>query len=110
MDTSYTTKHKENQWAMNRTQAKRNDQQMIPATHTNRLRERIRVGMIMDRFQKCINGEIELTSQQVACGKVLLNKVLPDAIAPKESADSNIKDVTCIPTWKLLEAIEGEIE
>ena len=87
---------------------KRSDQILIPATHANRLRTRIQTGMILDRFQKCIKGEIELTSQQVAVGKCLLNKVLCDAVQPKEDM-SSVKDVTHIPTWKLLEAIDGKV-
>jgi len=65
--------------------------------------------MIVDRFKKCVAGEIELTSQQVAAGKCLLNKVLPDAVQPKDAEVNAAKDVTHIPTWKLLEAIEGEV-
>ena len=81
-----------------------------PATYRNRLRERIRAGKMIGQLQKCVMGEIEMSPQQVAAARILLNKVLPDASPPK-TTDQNgheIKDVRHIPTWKLLEAVDGE--
>lgn len=88
---------------------RRSDQLMIPNTFGNRLRTRIDAAMVLEQFGKCVKGEIEMTSQQIAAGKVLLNKVLPDAQPPKESERQAAKDVKHIPTWKLLEAIDGEV-
>ena len=41
-------------------------------------RAKIQAAQIINRFMKCLNGEVELTTQQVSCGKALLAKVLPD--------------------------------
>lgn len=43
-----------------------------------KVRARIRVGMIVTRLQKHVAGEIELSQTQVAAANVLLKKVLPD--------------------------------
>jgi len=46
--------------------------------HDEETRAKIQAAQIINRFQKCIDGELELTSAQVSCGKTLLNKVLGD--------------------------------
>lgn len=46
--------------------------------HDDETRAKIQAAQIINRFTKCVNGEIELTAQQVSCGKTLLDKVLPD--------------------------------
>lgn len=46
--------------------------------HDDETRAKIQAGVIIDRFTKCLKGDIELTQTQVSCGKTLLNKVLPD--------------------------------
>lgn len=64
--------------------------------HDDETRAKIQAGVIIDRFTKCLNGEVTLDAQQVSCGKTLLNKVLPDLSAVsmdgemKHSADSTI--------------------
>lgn len=46
--------------------------------HDDETRAKIQAAQIINRFQKCIMGEIQLDAQQVSCGKTLLNKILPD--------------------------------
>lgn len=46
--------------------------------HDDETRAKIQAGVIIDRFTKCLQGDIELSAQQVSCGKTLLAKVLPD--------------------------------
>lgn len=46
--------------------------------HDEQTRAKIRAAQIINRFQDCINGKVELDAQQVSCGKALLAKVLPD--------------------------------
>lgn len=46
--------------------------------HDDETRAKIQAGVIIDRFTKCLNGELTLDAQQVSVGKALLNKVLPD--------------------------------
>jgi hypothetical protein len=46
--------------------------------HSEVTRERIRAGVIIDRFQKHFMGELELTPTQIRVGEVLLRKVIPD--------------------------------
>ena len=46
--------------------------------HSEVTRERIRAGVIIDRFQKHFMGELDLTATQIRVGEVLLRKVIPD--------------------------------
>jgi hypothetical protein len=46
--------------------------------HSEVTRERIRAGVIIDRFQKHFMGELELTPTQIRVGEILLRKVIPD--------------------------------
>jgi hypothetical protein len=46
--------------------------------HDETTRAKIQAAQIINRFHKCLMGDIELTASQVTCGKALLNKVLPD--------------------------------
>lgn len=82
----------------------------IPATYGNKLRKRIQCSKLIGKLQRCALGQEEMTSQQIQAAKVLINKVLPDAQPPKatDGVGNELKDVTHIPTWQLLEYIEGE--
>jgi len=46
--------------------------------HDDETRAKIQAAQIINRFESCLEGKVELSPQQVACGKALLNKVLPD--------------------------------
>lgn len=57
--------------------------------HDDETRKKIQAAQIINRFQKCIDGEVTLDAQQVSCGKALLNKILPDLKAIELSGDDN---------------------
>jgi len=46
--------------------------------HDEQTRAKIQAAQIINRFHKCVMGEVILDAQQVSCGKALLAKVLPD--------------------------------
>jgi hypothetical protein len=85
------------------------DSQMIMNTYPNRLRLRIKTSKILSKLQKCALGKEEMTSVQFQAAKLLINKTLCDAVQPKVDDMTAVKDITHVPTWKLLEAIEGEV-
>jgi hypothetical protein len=41
-------------------------------------REKIKVSNIVTRLNKCAQGEVEMTAQQIKAAEILLKKVLPD--------------------------------
>ncbi len=41
-------------------------------------RKRIQAGVIMDRLLKCINGDIEMSAQQIKAADIILKKIEPD--------------------------------
>lgn len=41
-------------------------------------RERIRLGVILQRLDACAAGEIEMTPDQVQAAKIILAKMIPD--------------------------------
>lgn len=70
--------------------------------HDDETRSRIQAALIINRFQDCLDGKVELDAQQVSCGKSLLNKVLPDL-----QAVSHDGEITLNPLQGLLDAIDG---
>ena len=46
--------------------------------HDERTRAKIQTSQIINRLEKLVNGEIEMTSQQVTAAGILLKKTLPD--------------------------------
>ncbi len=73
--------------------------------HDDETRAKIQAAQIINRFQKCIDGEITLDAQQVSCGKTLLNKVLPDLSSTTISGDEDnpIQTVTRVELVALTE-------
>ena len=53
----------------------------IDPRHSDRTREKIRTGMIVNRLQRYFKGEIELSAGQLKAADILLKKRLPD-LAP----------------------------
>lgn len=47
--------------------------------HQDMVREKIKIGQIIDRLEKHVAGEIELTSAQVQSAKILLDKTISNA-------------------------------
>jgi hypothetical protein len=60
-------------------------------------RERIRAGVIIDRFQKHFMGELELTLTQIRVGEILLRKVIPDLTHTDLSATFTRRYVVEVP-------------
>lgn len=73
--------------------------------HDDETRAKIQAGVIIDRFHKCIMGELELNQRQVSCGNALLNKVLPDLKAV--DFDGTIEHEAGNSIAALMEAVNG---
>lgn len=56
---------------------------------SDRWKEKIQVGVIMDQLIKHVMGEIEMSSTQIAAAKILLSKVIPDMAAFKAELEAN---------------------
>jgi hypothetical protein len=54
-------------------------------TQKDRMREKIRSSMMLDRLIKCFNGKIELSNVEANIGLKLIGKVLPDLKATEHS-------------------------
>jgi hypothetical protein len=55
--------------------------------HDNRTRAKIQTSQIINRLNKHIKGEIEMTATQVRSAEILLKKALPDLSAIHHSPD-----------------------
>lgn len=55
--------------------------------HDERTRAKIQTSQIINRLTKLVNGEIEMSAQQVTAAQVLLRKSLPDLSAVTLSGD-----------------------
>lgn len=75
----------------------------VKIRHDDETRSKIQAAQIINRFQKCVMGEITLDAQQVSCGKALLNKALPDLSSV--SMDGEVKHGLTDPLTELLERI-----
>ena len=47
--------------------------------HQDSVREKIKVGNVLDRLEKHVDGEIELSPTQVASARILLDKSISNA-------------------------------
>ena len=65
--------------------------------HMQETRDKIQAGQIINRLHKCVMGEIELSSQQVAAASKLLNKVLPDLQAAQITGDVHHHNYALMP-------------
>jgi hypothetical protein len=82
---------------------------MVANSYPNRLRSRIKTSKILSKLNRCALGKEEMTSVQFQAAKLLISKTLADAVQPKVDDSMDIKDVSHVPTWKLLEAIDAEV-
>jgi hypothetical protein len=84
--------------------------QMTRSPHVERTRAKIRSTRYIKLLDEFIEGKREMTNTQVMTALKLVNKCVPDLAALKVDVDhSDVRDITHVPTWKLLEAIEGEV-
>ena len=56
-------------------------------THDQRTREKIRTSQLINRLEKHVLGEIDLTSSQVTAALGLMRKTLPDLTAVEHSGE-----------------------
>ena len=61
----------------------------------------------MDRLQKCVMGEIEMSSTQIQAARILLNKVLPDLKAVEISDINPVDDIRNLSIDQALSLIDG---
>ena len=66
-------------------------------------RDKIRVGVIVDRFLKHFNGKIELSSTQIKAGQAILNKLVPDLKSVEHSGEQTLR---ILPDVRIYEATE----
>lgn len=55
--------------------------------HDEETRAKIQAAQIINRFQACVMGEVELSAAQVSAGKTLLDKALPNLQAVDMTAE-----------------------
>lgn len=60
--------------------------------HDDETRAKIQAAQIINRLQKCIDGEVELSAQQVSAAKTLLDKVLPNLQAVDGTLTHDMSD------------------
>ena len=75
-----------------------------------RLREKIQVGKITARLNDCAQGKIDMSSQQIQAARILLNKVVPDAVVERAGDGRQVKDISHQSPHALLRVIEGQAE
>lgn len=69
--------------------------------HSDKTRERIKASMLLNRLEKFVEGEVELSPAQVTAALGLLKKVVPDlqAVTLDGNVDHNVK-VTGALKWQ----------
>lgn len=61
-------------------------------TQVQRWRERVKVTNLIERLQKHVNGEIELTATQINAARLLLGKAMPDLKAVEHTGTLELND------------------
>lgn len=56
------------------------------------VRQRIRVGVILNRLKNHMLGRIEMSSTQLQAAQILLKKALPDLAAVEHTGTLNVQD------------------
>jgi len=73
--------------------------------HDERTRAKIQTSQIINRLNKLVKGEVEMTSQQVRAAEILLRKALPDL----QSIECTRQQcVTVDPIKMILQSIDGK--
>ena len=57
---------------------------------TEKWRERIKTGVLIDRLVKHASGDLELSQTQIAAARILLNKTLPDLKAIEQAISGGV--------------------
>lgn len=66
---------------------------------TDNWREKIKIGVIIDRMVKHIDGEVEMTNSQIKAAEILLRKVAPD-LARTELTGEDGDDMKVVVKWQ----------
>lgn len=79
--------------------------------HDDYTRKRIQTTQIINRLQKFVHGEVEMSSEQVQAAKVLLAKTLPDLKQVEHAGEIAERRVSEAPLsaeeWKAQHSHEG---
>ncbi len=59
--------------------------------HDDNTREKIRAAQLINRLQSFIDGELELSAQQVKAIEILLKKTLPDLASVEQTGEVDNK-------------------
>lgn len=65
---------------------------------TDNWREKIKIGVIIDRMMKHVDGEIDMSNTQLKAAEILLRKVAPD-LARTELTGKDGDDVKVSVSW-----------
>lgn len=65
---------------------------------TDNWREKIKIGVIIDRMMKHVDGEIDMSNTQLKAAEILLRKVAPD-LARTELTGQDGDDVKVSVSW-----------
>ena len=72
--------------------------------HDERTRAKIQTSQIINRLERLVFGEIEMSSEQVAAARILLGKTLPDMKQIEHSGETTQRVISTIPLaadeWK----------
>lgn len=66
--------------------------------HDEDTRTRIKVGNILTRLQKHVDGEIDMSSTQLKAAEILLRKTLPDLTSVEHSGEVTTSYVMQMPS------------
>ena len=62
-------------------------------------KEKIRVGVLIDRLSKHANGELEMSSTQIKAADILLKKMVPD-VARTEIVGDDDQPIQMVIGWQ----------
>lgn len=79
---------------------------VLDAYRQDQVRIQIGVSNIVSRLEKCANGKLKMTKEQIACARVLLAKTLPDLqrveVSGRDGEPIEFRDVNTLSDQDLL--------
>lgn len=66
---------------------------------TDNWREKIKIGVIIDRMMRHVDGKVEMTNSQIKAAEILLRKVAPD-LARTELTGKDGNDMKMVVKWQ----------
>ncbi len=67
------------------------DMKKMNRRDSEKARNKIQVGMVIDKLNKCVEGKVELTQQQVKAAEILLNKTMANLSHNEINIQSEVK-------------------